>query len=139
MYLDASVVVKLYVAEPDSAECESRLDGGGQVSSDLLRLEFFSALLAKERDKEISAAERGLIWDLFESHVQERRIELIPLDGEIMRDALELMARVHPEVPLRTLDAIHLATFGSVSAGPLFTRDRRMNAAARRLRLPVVE
>ncbi len=139
MYLDASVVVKLYVAEPDSAECESRLDGGGQVSSDLLRLEFFSALLAKERDKEISAAERGLVWDLFESHVREQRIQLVPLDGEIMRDALELMARVHPDVPLRTLDAIHLATFGSVSAGPLFTRDKRMNAAARRLHFPVVE
>jgi predicted nucleic acid-binding protein len=45
---------------------------------------------------------------------------------------------VHPAVPLRTLDALHLATFHAVSAGPLFSKDKRMNAAARRLHLPVV-
>ena len=138
MYLDTSVVVKLYVAEPDSAECEARLDGSGLVSSELLLGEFFSALLAKERDKEISAAERGRIWALFESHVAERRIHLLALDGEVVRDARALMAEVHPAVPLRTLDALHLATFRAVSAGPLFSKDKRMNAAARRLPLPVV-
>ena len=138
MYLDTSVAVKLYVAEPDSSECEARLDGSGLVSSELLLGEFFAALLAKERDKEISAAERGRIWELFKSHIAEQRIHLLVLDGEVVRDARKLMAEVHPAVPLRTLDALHLATFRAVSAGPLFSKDKRMNAAARRLHLPVV-
>jgi predicted nucleic acid-binding protein len=36
-------------------------------------------------------------------------------------------------VPLRTLDALHLATFGAIEAGPLFSLDRRMVAAAKLL------
>lgn len=138
MYLDTSVVVKLYVAEPDSAECEAQLDGGGLVSSELLLGEFFAALLAKERGGEISALERGHIWRLFESHVAEQRIHLLPLDGGVVREARAIMAATHPAVPLRTLDALHLATFRTVDASPLFSKDQRMNAAARHLRLPVV-
>jgi predicted nucleic acid-binding protein len=138
MYIDTSVAVKLYVAEPDSAECEARLDGSGLVSSELLLGEFFSALLAKERGGHISETERERIWELFESHITEQRIHLLALDGEVVRDARELMAEVHPAVPLRMLDALHLATFRAVSAGPLFSKDQRMNAAARRLHLLVV-
>jgi len=138
MYLDTSVVVKLYVAEPDSAECEVQLDGGGLVSSELLFGEFYSALLAKERGGLIRAAQREEAWLQFAEHVAGRRIHLLPLDGEVVREARAIMAATHPTVPLRTLDALHLATFRTVDAGPLFSKDQRMNAAARHLRLPVV-
>jgi hypothetical protein len=57
----------------------------------------------------------------------------------MIREANEMMLRVHPQVPLRTLDAIHLATYGSVVAGPLFTKDKRMRAAARLLGFVTVE
>jgi hypothetical protein len=36
------------------------------------------------------------------------------------------------------LDALRHAAFRAVSAGPLFSKDNRMNTAARRLHLPVV-
>ena len=49
------------------------------------------------------------------------------------------MLEVHPHVPLRTLDAIHLATYLSVITGPLFTKDARMRDAARLLEIPLVE
>jgi predicted nucleic acid-binding protein len=137
MYLDTSVAIKLYVAEPDSAECEAMLDGSGLVSSELLLGEFYAALLAKERASLISMAQREEAWAMFESHVAERRIHLLALDGAVVRDARALMAEVHPAVSLRTLDALHLATFRAVNAGPLFSKDKRMNAAARRLHLPV--
>jgi len=42
---------------------------------------------------------------------------------------------LHPNVPLRTLDALHLATYLSVETGPLFTKDIRMRQAAARLGL----
>jgi predicted nucleic acid-binding protein len=58
---------------------------------------------------------------------------LIPLDGLIVREAAEIMAKVHPRVPLRTLDALHLATFAGIESGPLFSLDRRMVEAARML------
>jgi hypothetical protein len=61
------------------------------------------------------------------------------LDGPIVRRAKDVMAQLHPHVPLRALNAIHLATYLSVITGPLFTTDVRMGKAARFLEIPLVE
>lgn len=138
MYLDSSVAVKLYITEPDSEECEAiAANGDGLFSSELLLGELYGALLAKEKNRQISAATREAAWAKFEEHLSEGTVHLVTLNGVIVREALEVMRKVYPEVLLRTLDAIHLATFLSVDAGPLFTRDRRMLEAARRLGLPL--
>ena len=133
MYLDTSVVVKLYAREIDSGFCESIVAGHKLVSSELLYAELWSALLAKERAGVLKPELRFQIWEIFESHVLDDVIELMQLDGLIVREAAEIMAKVHPLVPLRTLDAIHLATFSSIESGPLFSTDKRMIDAARLL------
>lgn len=137
MYLDTSVAVKLFVPEPDSDECELIVAGQGFICSELLLGELWAATLAKERSGHLRPVEREQIWQRFEELLAERNIQLVPLNGIIMRAATEVMTEVHPHVPLRTLDAIHLATYLSVDAGPLFTRDRRMVDAARRLNIPL--
>lgn len=137
MYLDTSIAVKLYTREPDSAECERIASGHRLVSSELLYAELWSALLAKERQGVLSPVNRQRVWEIFEMHLLDDIIELVNLDGEIVREAAEMIARVHPQVPLRTLDAIHLATFAGIEAGPLFTNDRRMIDAARMLEFPL--
>lgn len=137
MYVDTSVVVKLYTREPDSAECEKLVSGQSIVSSELLYAELWSALLGKERQGQITPEDRQRVWELFEAHLLEDVVELVEIDGVVIREAAEMMARVHPQVPLRTLDAIHLATFGNLDAGSLFTNDRRMIDAARMLGFPL--
>ena len=137
MYLDTSIVVKLYTREPDSAECEKIVSGHRMLSSELLYTELWSALLAKERNGVLSPDDRQRIWQLFEMHLLDEFVELVNLDGQVLREAAEMIARVHPQVPLRTLDAIHLATFAGLDAGPLFTADRRMIEAARLLAFPL--
>lgn len=137
MYIDTSVFVKLYTREPDSADCEQVVAGHRLVSSELLYTELWSALLAKERHGQLTPEARQRVWQLFEIHLLEDAVELIELDGVVVREAAEMIARVHPMVPLRTLDAIHLATFANLDAGPLFTNDRRMIDAARLLALPL--
>ena len=138
MYLDTSVVVKLYTHEADSAACEKIVVGHKIVSSELLYAELWSALLAKERSGALAPGQRLVVWTLFESHLIDDFVELLPLDGVIVRDAAEIMAKVHPQVPLRTLDALHLATFAGVESGPIFSRDQRMIDAARILGFAVV-
>ncbi|HEY0967126.1 MAG TPA: type II toxin-antitoxin system VapC family toxin [Opitutaceae bacterium] len=138
MYLDTSVLLKLYTPEPDSAACEALVAGQGIVSSELGYAELWSALLMKERSGVLSPDNRQRAWELFEIHLLDGVVDLVELDGAVVRDAAEMMARVHPRVPLRTLDAIHLATFAGISAGPLFTMDRRMLAAGRLLGFPLV-
>jgi predicted nucleic acid-binding protein len=139
MYLDTSVLVKRYVAEPDSEHVDEVVVGFTLVSSELALGELWSALLAKERNKVLAPAAREQTWAAFLDDIDEGVLRLIPLDGVMIREANEMMLRVHPQVPLRTLDAIHLATYGSVVTGPLFTKDKRMLAAATLLGFATVE
>jgi hypothetical protein len=139
MYLDSCVLAKLFVIEPDSASCADKVSGSVIVSSELAYGELFSTLLRKERAGEIDAAQRQLLWADFERQIREESIYLATLDGTIVRRARDVMSHVHPHVPLRILDAIHLATYLSVITGPLFTKDIRMRAAARLLEIPLVE
>jgi uncharacterized protein len=139
MYLDTSVLVKRYVAEPDSDDVDEIVVGFTLVSSELAMGELWSALLAKERSHSLPVAARERAWNAFLADIDEGVLRLIPIDGVMIREANEMMLRVHPQVPLRTLDAIHLATFGSVITGPIFTKDKRMLAAARLLGFAVVD
>jgi predicted nucleic acid-binding protein len=137
MYVDTSVVVKLYIAEPDSEACEATVSGTSMASSQLLYCELRSALLSKVSRGIISNQLRDEVWRAFEKDVVEQRIRLISLSDLLVQDAAELMGNLHPNVPLRTLDALHLATFLSVEAGPLFTKDLRMRQAALEMGLPL--
>ena len=137
MYLDTSVFVKLYTREADSGACERIVAGHKIVSSELLYTELWSALLAKERAGTLRPESRQRVWEIFEAHLLDDVVELIELNGHVVREAAEMIARVHPRVPLRTLDAIHLATFAGLDSGPLFTADRRMTDAARMLAFPL--
>jgi predicted nucleic acid-binding protein len=139
MYLDSSVLVKLYVAEEDSATCSAKVSGSALASSQLAYGEVWAALLAKERNKEIDAETRQRAWQTFLDDIESEVLTLFPLDFVVVKEANEVMLEVHPHVPLRTLDAIHVATFQGVAAGPLFTADKRMKSAARFLELPVID
>ncbi len=139
MYLDTSVLVKRYVAEPDSEHVDEIVVGFTLVSSELALGEVWSALLGKERNKVLAPAARAIAWRAFLEDVDGGVLRLIPLDGVMIREANEMMLRVHPHVPLRTLDAIHLATYDSVVTGPIFTKDMRMLAAAKLLGFATVE
>jgi predicted nucleic acid-binding protein len=138
MYLDTCVLAKLFVLEPDSETCIARTVGSTLVSSEVAYAEIFSVLLRKEREGEISAVQRDANWAKFESRIKDETLNLVPLDHAVVQKAKDLMLDVHPHTPLRTLDAIHLASYLSAFTGPLFTTDRRMRAAAAFLEIPLV-
>lgn len=137
MFLDTSALVPLYVPEADSVRAEAIVAGSGDglVASELALAELTSALLVKEKNQFITSNDRELILRTFEDHVAQGFLMLVPVNGGLVREAVEVMRQIQPEVLLRTLDAIHLATYMSVDAGLLFTRDRRMIAAAQKLGL----
>jgi hypothetical protein len=90
-------------------------------------------------DEKILVTWPHVAWKAFLDDVEEGVLRLIPIDGVMIREANEIMLRVHPHVPLRTLDAIRLATYGSVITGPIFTKNSRMLAAAQLLGFATVE
>jgi uncharacterized protein len=135
VYIDTSVAVKLYLTEPDSESCEATVAGKTLVSSRLLYCEFRSALLGKISRGKLSAESGHMVWQAFENDVASSTIHFVSLTDLIVRDAADLLRELHPNLALRTLDALHLATYLSVETGTLFTKDIRMLQAATQLGL----
>jgi predicted nucleic acid-binding protein len=138
MYIDTSVMVKLLTLEPDSAFYAEKVEGHTLASSDLLYTEVAGALLAKERVGKISSRERLQSWNAFREQVDGSAIHLMQCRTETFRKAHSIMEVCHPLVPLRTIDALHLAACDLSQTFPLVTNDSRMMAAAQRLGIPVL-
>jgi predicted nucleic acid-binding protein len=130
MYLDSCILVKLLVVEPDSEFFISSLEGKPLVTSELAQTEVFSALLVRERAGKISAADRRRAWHELEARIAAKEIRIENLNAIVLHKARHLLERCHPKVPLRTLDAIHLATADLCHDFPLVTTDARLRDAA---------
>lgn len=133
MYLDSAIIVKLLVREPDSEWFERNLSGHSFDTSELALTEVCGALLFKERDNQITAKERIKATEKFISMVEDELILLRPLNRKVLERASAIQLACHPRVPLRTLDALHVATCDLHHGGALATTDRRMRAAGAQL------
>jgi predicted nucleic acid-binding protein len=122
-YLDSSAVVKLVVAEPESAALRTHLRRRPLVSSALARTEVLRALLP--------AGEIALS----RAHEVLRRLDLVRINDRVL-DA----AGILQPAQVRSLDAIHLATAQLLGEdlGQVVTYDDRMADAARSLGLKII-
>lgn len=137
MYLDTAILVKLLVREPDTDFYVALVDGQPAWSSQLVLVESFSALLRKERERAITQAHRRRAVRQVASDVVARRLSLVPVTADLIERAHAILEVCHPAVPLRTLDAIHLASAERCQSWPLCSNDTRVRAAAAKLGLPL--
>ena len=136
MYLDSAIITKLLVREGDSEWFEQNLAGRPLWTSELSLAEVRSAILTKERTGHISAAARKSAFVCFQNLCETEQVRLHPLNRLVVERAVGLLVSCHPEVALRSLDALHVATALVHSRGSLCATDRRMRAAAQRIGLP---
>ena len=129
MYLDSAIIVKLLVREPESDWFARNLAGHGFDTSELAVAEVCAALLFKERGGDIKAVERVKATEKLFSMIEDELIVLHPLNRKVIERARAMQIACHPDVPLRTLDALHIATCDLHQIGMLATTDRRMRAA----------
>ena len=129
MYLDTAIIIKLLVREPDSKWFDRALAGQRFETSELAIAEVRSALLAKERAGHITARERVMAGEKFLAMVEDDLIRLFPLNRAVLERASAIQLACHPRIPLRTLDALHVATCDLHRSGALATTDGRMRAA----------
>lgn len=137
MYLDSCIIIKLLVPEPDSADFQDALAGQRLSTSEIAVTEVFSTLLRKERENLLSLRQREQAWGVFEQTIAERKLRIHRLDGTVLKKANHILARCHPAIPLRTLDAIHTAACDLTQDFPLCTTDRRMRDAALMVGIPI--
>ena len=129
MYLDSAIIVKLLVREEDSDWFNRELAGHSFETSELALAEVRSALLAKERAGSITSRERISAAEKFELMVEDQLVKLFALNRVVLERATAMQLACHPKIPLRTLDALHVATCDLNKCGALSTTDNRMRAA----------
>lgn len=111
LYFDTSALVKLF-HEESGTEVVTDLINNPENSifiSDLTRLEFTSALCRRYRNKEINDQELNEALSGFREDYSRFHVE--PLGQMVLQEAEELLMKYGKTYGLRTLDALHLATF----------------------------
>ncbi len=135
IYADTSVLAAYYFPEPLSVAAERILTAQpSPVVSDLVEVELFSAAARKVRRREVTRHDAGLALARFAEHLE---------GGLYSRVAIErshyVMARTWIgtfTLPLRTLDALHLAAVTSRQL-QLVTADESLAASAKALGIDV--
>jgi len=128
VYLDTSAFVKLFVDEAESDALNAELSAVGEVVlSDLALTELASALARRARERALTATEARRLYGHAERLVASCR--LVESTPPVQRRAARLLLTAK-QVPLRTLDAIHLALAIEADVATLVTFDPRLREAA---------
>lgn len=128
VYLDTSAFVKLFVDEPESDALNAELSAVGEVVvADLTMTEFASALARRTRERVLTSAQARRLYG--EAERLRSACRLIESTPPVQRRAARLLLTT-TQVPLRTLDALHLALAIEAGVETLVTFDPRLRAAA---------
>jgi uncharacterized protein len=141
LYLDTSVLVPLFVPEPLSEPVRAWFDAqAARSASATLSIsawtltEFASAMGIKVREKGLNAAQAQAACKLLQQLSSESFRVFTPTRSAFER-AAEYLAQ--HALGLRAGDALHLAIAQSENTDCFYTLDRRLIAAARRLKFRV--
>jgi uncharacterized protein len=130
IYVDSSAFVKLYVPEPESQRVDAFLRGRtGLAISGLVITEVLAAVARRKREGVLRSGVASEIREAVLADAASGSFNVLDLDPDVHREAERLLFAVET-VPLRTLDALHVALALSASATHVVTFDLRMREAA---------
>jgi uncharacterized protein len=130
VYFDTSALAKWYLNEESSGDVERYLRESGPVAiSDLTVVEMRSLLARRRRERAIDAKLEARIFAVFKEDIRQGFLFCRPLPDGLMAAAADLIS-VFPDVPLRTLDSLHLAIAKETGADVIATADRLMAEGA---------
>jgi len=135
-YLDTSILAAYYCPEPLSQRVERIIMGTKLPGiSSLTEVELASAISRKTREKTLSPEDGNRIFNQFQTHLKESLYRLINVENRHYQTAKNWILRF--AVPLKTLDAIHLA-IAAESDLTLLTADSQLAASAKYFGISVV-
>ena len=136
-YIDTSALAKCYIREPRSLDVLDWADTQDGVATSPLTLVEFRCLLARRRRaNQIDLPLERLALAEFDRDVHARTWRLYQDAAGLFDEARQLIDLIS-EVPLRALDALHLAYARHYDAKVFATADKNQADAARALGLPV--
>lgn len=138
VYLDTSALLKRYIPERNSEAFDAYFADHAPASISRLGLvEIRCALARKRRNRQISENRENAAVEEVRTDIQDGVLVVHPGRDEYFAEAFHLIGRLH-DMPLRSLDALHLTIAQSLNARELATADAVMRDAAQALGIPVV-
>ena len=132
-YIDTSALAKWYLPEPGSdafVDFIRRQDSA--AISRLTAVELRCLLARRRRAGDIMVQHERDAWSTFEADILAGHLHVEALSDWHAITALHLLGQLQ-HLPLRTLDAFHLAIARSLAVGVVATADRVMARAAEAL------
>jgi predicted nucleic acid-binding protein len=135
-YVDTSVLIAYYCPEPLSQEAEAFLTTNVQPTiSALTEIELFSAVSKKVRTKEMKRNDAGRVVARFLADIDNGYYSYLPVEATHYRLARDWVGMF--SLPLRTLDALHLAISSSEGL-EIVTTDPGLFKSAKALSLKAI-
>lgn len=133
IYVDTSALVKRYLQEPGSDAFDTFfLTQAPLCISRLTVIELRCALARRRRAKQVSRDLETQVQEAFRLDMQDGALVVASFNDDDLTQAYHLMDEVGA-IPLRTLDALHLAVARHVGATDFATADKNQANAARKL------
>jgi hypothetical protein len=137
-YFDTSALAKWYINEARSEEVERYIQEHGPVAiSDLTVVEMRCLLARRRRERNITATIEMEIFATFQEDIRQKSLICHPLPHGLAEGAVNLMS-VLSDIPLRSLDVLHLMIAKDLPADVIATSDTIMAAAAKAMDFAVV-
>ena len=131
MYFDTAYIVKCYLNEPESPAVRALVRSApAAYSSSWALAEVYCVFHRHVREGATTSGEAQELARLFLEHVNDGLWSLIPASEPFLKRVGSLVISAPPNLFLRTVDAVHLATAKELGEGEIWTNDRHMLAAA---------
>jgi predicted nucleic acid-binding protein len=131
VYFDTSALAKWYINESGSDDVEKYIQQHGPVAiSDLTFVEMRCLLARRRRDGSLSGNAEVRVWATFQEDARQKHLICHSLPDKWSEGAVNLIS-ILTDIPLRTLDAVHLLIAREIQANVVATADRVMTAAAK--------
>ncbi len=131
LYFDTAYLVRCYVAESGYQAVRELAAGQDAVAAcELARVEFASAVRRKVQGGWLSARQAAIVWKQFESDAAAGHLAWLPVSAMLLARACARLRILDRSVPLRALDAIHLACARENGFEEIYSNDRHLLAAA---------
>ena len=140
-YWDTSALVKLFVAEADSAQFQQFAGSAARiVTAAIARFEARTVFRRREAEGALPAGEAAALSADLDRDVANGRVVMQASDAAVERDFAKVLEKCFsPTSPvfIRTNDALHLASAIAAGETEFVTADLRQRAAAKLMGLTV--
>ena len=138
IYFDTSALAKWYLQEEQSNEVEKYIqEHGPVVISELTVVEMRDLLARLRREGNLDPNTEIKVFATFEEDIRQKLLICHPLSDGVARGAVNLLS-VLSDLPLRMVDAMHLAIAKEIQTDIFATADPVMAAGAKAMGFSVV-